>query len=192
MAYPAYTDLKTELGLRDSFTDHDAKLAVIMQSSIELAERYCGRSFDAVNATRNFAARDILTREGNLHLPTEFLQLEQLYVNGQTWNYIDRPDDYVLLSADGKAPYVGVALSFSLPRPLNGMIGVRAQFGYCLVANIPFLVHRAMILIGAADYRQSLTALRGVDLDRQRAAAAAPEGIPDTPRVMLNQYRVYR
>lgn len=192
MAYPAYTDLKAELGIQDSYTDDDANLAYIMQAAIELAERYTGRSFDAVNVTRNFAAVDILTRDGNLHLPSEFLQLEQLYVNGQTWNYIDNPSDYVLLSADGTAPYTGVALSFRLPRPSNGIIGVRAQFGYCLVANIPFLVYRAMLLIAANDYRLGLSALRGVDLDRQRATSGAFEGIPETARMQLNGFKRYR
>ena len=49
----------------------------------------------------------------------------------------------------------------------------------------------AMVLVAAADYRVSLTALRGVDLDRQRAVPGAQEGIPDAARVMLNQYRKY-
>lgn len=192
MAYPTLAVLKGELGLQDSFTDDDAKLSTILAAAIELAESYTGRSFNSTNATRQFRADDILTSDGNLHLPAEFLQLEQLFVNDQTWNYVDNPSHYVLLSADGQPPFNGVALSFRLPPAGNGIIGVRAEYGYCQVANIPFLVYRAIVLLAVHDYRLSLSSLRGVDLDRRLATSGTSEGMPDTVRVMLNQYRIYR
>lgn len=190
MAYPTLSQVKGELGIADSYTDDDAKLAVILSSAVAYVERYCGRSFNASNQTRNYDENEV--RDGNrLYVPDEFLLLEQLEVNDDVFVYIDDPDKYALLSGDGQPPYTDIVLGITLPWSRNGVIGIRAQYGFTLVANIPFPVFRAIVLMSAGDYRASLSALRGVELDRRRARVAE-SGYMTQVHQLLNPYRRIR
>lgn len=189
MAYPTLAVIKGELNIQDSYTTDDARLAIMLSGAIDYVEAYCGRSFNSTNATRQFATDDVLLANGNLHLREEFLQLEELYVNGVTYEYIDEPAKYILLSANSQPPYNGVALGFTLPRPTNGFIGVRAEFGYCRVTDIPLSVYQAMIRLVVHQYRQSQSGLRGAELDRRRATVGTADGVPADVQIMLNQYR---
>lgn len=190
MAYPTLSVIKNELGIADSYTDDDVKLGIILSSAAAYADRYCGRSFNASNETRYYSEGDI--RVGNtLFLPDEFLQLEQLEVNDDIFVYIDDPDKYALLSGDGQPPYTDIVLGISLPRARNGAIGVRAQYGFTLIANIPFPVFRAIVLMATGDYRASLSALQGIELDRRRATVAESPYMRQVHQ-LLDPYRKYR